>query len=72
MQLINPYDWFFSSLWRRLLIIGVTLGWGLFEIYNDNQLWGMLFGGIGVYCAYIFYLNPIKNAPKSESNVDEG
>ena len=70
MKLIDPYDWFFMSIWRRLLIIVLTFGWGMFELYNDEQLWGMLFGGIGFYCVYVFIRNPIKHAPQHETDVD--
>ena len=64
-NLIDPCNCFFMSIWCRILIICVTVGWGLVEIYNNNQLWGILFCATGFYCTYIFIRNLIKHAPQN-------
>ena len=47
---------FFVPLWRRVLIVVLTLGWAAFEfLVTAAPFWGMLFAAIGLYCAWTFF-----------------
>jgi len=45
---------FFRPLWRRIAIIAVCFGWGIFEFAMGAPFWGTLFLGLGVYCIWGF------------------
>jgi hypothetical protein len=47
---------FFIPLWRRVAIVGLTLGWTAFELLNGAFAWAILFGSIGVYAFYQFFV----------------
>ncbi|WP_274426915.1 hypothetical protein [Chelativorans sp. YIM 93263] len=53
-KLFDLYHPFFRPLWRRVAVIVVCLGWGIFEFSMDEPFWGALFSGLGVYCAWVF------------------
>lgn len=53
-KLLDLHHPFFAPLWRRVAIIVVCLGWGLFEFVMGAPFWGTLFAGLGVYCAWVF------------------
>lgn len=48
---------FFIPLWRRVLVVVACLGWALVEVANDSTVWAFLFGGIGLYAGYVFFLD---------------
>lgn len=52
-DLDNPY---FRPLWIRLLIVAVALGWAVVEFATGSPFWGILFGALGVYAAYRFFV----------------
>jgi hypothetical protein len=52
MKLLDPAHPFFAPLWRRTLIVVLTLGWAVIEIMTGDPFWAILFGALGVYCAY--------------------
>lgn len=45
----NPW---FRPLWRRLLIVGLVLGWGIFELVTGAPFWAVVFLGIGALAAW--------------------
>jgi hypothetical protein len=47
---------FFKPLWRRIAVVAVCLGWAAVEYSSGAVFWAVLFGGIGLYCAYAFFL----------------
>jgi hypothetical protein len=47
---------FFRPLWRRVLVVAVCLAWAAFEFTTGSPFWGVLFGGIGLVCAWAFFL----------------
>jgi hypothetical protein len=47
---------FFRPLWIRAAIVVVCLVWAALEIAVGAHAWAMLFGGIGVYAAYRFFV----------------
>jgi len=44
-------------LWVRLLIVSVCLGWAVLEFVTGSPMWGTIFGGLGVYAAYGFFVD---------------
>lgn len=50
---------FFRPLWIRVAVVAACLGWALFEFLGPrgSPFWGILFGAIGLYSAYAFFLN---------------
>ncbi|SFN82577.1 hypothetical protein SAMN04488056_102132 [Cohaesibacter marisflavi] len=62
-----------KPLWVRLLICGVTLGWGLFEFLMASTTWAAIFGVVGVICVYHLLLEyePPKDPPPSGPSEDE-
>ena len=47
---------FFLPLWRRVLTVAVCLGWAAFEFAGGAVFWAILFGALGLYAAYEFFL----------------
>ncbi len=43
---------FFDPLWRRIVVVVICVGWGLFEFASGAITWGMIFTGIGGVAAY--------------------
>lgn len=54
-DLLNVKHPLFNPLWRRVLVVGVTGCWTVFELVNGNVFWAMLFGAAAVWCAYEFF-----------------
>lgn len=48
---------FFRPLALRLAIVGLCLGWGVFEFATDSPFWGTVFGGVGLVAAWRFFVN---------------
>lgn len=47
---------FFIPLWRRVAVVAICLVWTVIEFYNASPFWGLLFGGLGVYSAWQFFV----------------
>lgn len=45
---------FFAPVWIRVSVVLVTAAWGLFEMYANATLWGVIFLGVSVICAWRF------------------
>jgi hypothetical protein len=43
-------------MWRRVLVVGICLGWAAVELVTGSVFWAILFGAAGVYCAHQFFL----------------
>ena len=56
MKLIDPAHPIYRPLWVRLLIVGVCLGWAVFELIGGAPFWAVLFGALGVYAAWVLLL----------------
>jgi len=59
---------FFKPLAVRLITSGVALGWSLFEFITGAPFWGVLFGALGVWCTWHFFL---KSKPDQSQSVLE-
>lgn len=49
-------DPFYTPLWRRVVIVGIALGWALFEFIGGSPFWGVLFGGMGLWAFYGLFI----------------
>lgn len=68
MALIDVQHPFFKPLWRRVAVVALCLGWGLFEFASGTPFWGVLFVGLGLFCAYEFF---VAFDPDGASKPDE-
>ena len=62
----------FKPLWRRILLVLVCLGWGIFENSLGNPIWALVFCAIGGFCAWQFFViwkDP--EEPKDEDSNQE-
>jgi hypothetical protein len=55
-QLIDVRHPFFRPVWRRVLITAFLVGWTVFEVGWGSMFWAMLFGALGVFCFYEFFV----------------
>lgn len=64
---------FFRPLWRRLLVVGSTLGWSLVELNTGSPGWAIMFGAVGAYAAWSFFINfkPVEE-DQAEAKDDAG
>lgn len=53
-KLIDLEDPFFAPLWIRVLVVVISVAWGLFEISAGSPMWGVIFIGIGVVSGWRF------------------
>ena len=56
MAIIDVQHPFFKPLWRRVAVVALCLGWGLFEFASGTPFWGVLFVGLGLFCAHQFFV----------------
>lgn len=47
---------FYKPLWLRVSLTAVCLIWGLFELLGGQPFWALLFGVLGVYLGYQFFV----------------
>lgn len=47
---------FFEPLWSRVLVTAICRGWAGFQALTGAPFWSILFGALGVYCAYQFFV----------------
>ncbi|MCP4073079.1 MAG: DUF3329 domain-containing protein [Hyphomicrobiales bacterium] len=57
MHIFNLQQAFFLSIWRRLLVVVVCLGWAGVEFATAAPFWGMFFGGLGIYAVWQFFFD---------------
>jgi hypothetical protein len=48
---------FFRPLWRRIVVVGLTLGWAAFELATGNPFWAILFGALGAAALWGLLIN---------------
>ncbi|WP_439562827.1 hypothetical protein [Roseinatronobacter sp.] len=56
MKLLDVQHPFFRPLWRRVAVVAICLGWAVFEIVTASPFFAILFGAVGAYCAYQFFI----------------
>ena len=46
---------FFRPIWRRVLVLGLTVIWTGFEFVRGAPLWGVFFAAAALYLAWAFF-----------------
>ncbi|MCO6385366.1 hypothetical protein [Oceanicola sp. 502str15] len=54
--MFNLQDPFFRPLWLRLLIVAICLVWAGFEYATGSPGWAVLFGGLGGWAIWQFFV----------------
>lgn len=57
MKILDPSHPFFRPLGVRVAITVFCFGWALFEAFSGATFWAIIFGAIGMMCAYEFFIN---------------
>lgn len=52
MKLFDTNHRFFKPLWIRLAVVAAAVGWGVFEFYAGQVIWGVI---VFVFAAISFY-----------------
>ena len=47
---------FFAPMWRRVVVVVVCFGWGLFEFSLGQTIWGIVFCAAGALCVHQFFI----------------
>ncbi|MBU2358827.1 MAG: DUF3329 domain-containing protein [Alphaproteobacteria bacterium] len=47
---------FFIPLWRRIAVVAVSGGWGIFEFATGAPFFGVLFCAVALWAAYSFFI----------------
>lgn len=55
-KLLDLQHPFFRPLWIRLAVTGVCLAWAGLELWGGNTGWALLFGVLGAFCAWEFFV----------------
>lgn len=56
MKFIDASHPFFRPLWVRVVVVAFCLGWALVEFASGAPFWGILFGALGLWAAYEFFI----------------
>lgn len=49
------HPWF-RPVWRRVLMVVICAAIALWDVYHGNYGWALIFGGLGGYAVYIFFI----------------
>ena len=73
MQLFDLQVDFFIPLWRRIAVVVICLAWSVFEFVTMTPFWGFVFGGMGVYAVWQFFLDgwPAKDSTAQNKSVGD-
>jgi hypothetical protein len=70
MRLFDVQHPWFIPLYRRIIVVVLLLGWTVFEFLRGSPFWGVLFGGLGLYCAHQFFIAFDPPKPKEDPPPD--
>ena len=73
MDMLGLRHPFFAPLWRRIATAGFCLGWAVVELVSGSPLWALLFGGLGLAAAWVFFFDwtPPGKADATPPNDDD-
>jgi hypothetical protein len=57
----------FIPLYRRVIVVALLLMWTVVEFSRGSPFWGILFGGMGVYCFHQFFIAFNPKMPKDKA-----
>lgn len=62
---------FFFPVWRRVLLVAVCFAWCIVEFFTANPVWGLMFGALGGYALWCFFLSAWpENADQTKNGSD--
>lgn len=64
------HPWF-RPMWRRVLMVAIPATIAAVDIYYGNFGWALMFGGLGAYAVYIFFIAWNKDRPKAPDDTEE-
>lgn len=64
------HPWF-RPLWRRVLMVLIPAVIAGVDIYHGNFGWALIFGGLGAYAVYIFFIAWNRDKPKTPGDTEE-
>lgn len=56
MRLLELRHPFFRPAWRRAATVAFCFAWAAVEVARGSAAWAVLFGGIGAYCLWMFFI----------------
>ncbi len=65
-KLFDVQSPFFIPLYRRVLVVAVTLAWAIVELSRGSVGWAALFAAAGLWCAYQFFV--VFDPPEDETD----
>ena len=57
MKFFDLHHPFFEPLWRRIATVAACVGWAAVEFAIGNNMWALLFLGIGAYAGWQFFID---------------
>jgi len=63
------HPWF-RPLWRRVLMVAICAALAGWDLYHGNFGWALIFGGLGAYAVYIFFIVWNRDKPQPPENSD--
>lgn len=54
MKFFDFTDPFYAPAWIRICIVGVCVGWGVFELAMGQSIWGIIFIALGAFAGWRF------------------
>jgi len=70
MALFDLQAPFFLPVWRRVVVATICIGWAVFEFATGAPFWGVLFGAIGSFAVWQFFLTAWPE--ESNGSSDDG
>lgn len=69
-------DAFYRPLWIRVVIVAICAAWAGFEFVNGAPGWAMLFGAVGAWAFWQFFVvwtdpPPKQDAEKTTASKDD-
>lgn len=73
MKFVDFNDPFFKPLWIRIAVVCGPALWGLFEFYNGENTWGLMFIGLAVWGFYGLFIkfDPRDPEPKDVKSEND-
>ncbi|WP_050522062.1 hypothetical protein [Pseudorhodobacter wandonensis] len=56
MKFLNVYHPFFRPVLPRLVTVGVSAAWAVFELVSGSPGWAAIFGAVAAWCGYQFFI----------------
>lgn len=55
-------------LWRRVLVTAICFAIALWDLWNGDYVWALIFGGMGGYAIHIFFIAWNKDQPEKRDD----